>query len=495
MNKEYQQFLKSTIGQGTESRKICLDQFGPPAYANEKGQLTKLNEDFWGAHYAQQRARIIYEPKEKKFYDYEPAMGIFVPKSAKAIRVELSALVREAAQKWDGWAGLDRLHAERNLNPAISFLAGHVEETNFFNLADNLVHLGNCTLRFNSEGGGYTREEFSREHRSRNRSPINYDPDADCPEFKKSILGHLSKEDRLLLQKYAGQCLLGRNLTQRFVILDGIGSASKTTFVKIIAGVIGPENVYELRTKQLGERFEIGRMIGRTLLTGSDVQSYFLSENGAHRIKSIVGGDLLEAELKCSNERFTVHGSFNLLITSNTRLRLPLHGDRSAWQRRLTIVRYDQPFSGQRMFEIEKHLLETEASGILNWCLKGLEMLFVDYAQAGDIILSEVQKKRVEDLLSESESLSLFVRDCVVPDCPARGNNGDEPHRPSLTVDEIIDGYLDFCTDKGWTPAPIAEVEKQLPDLMTHHFGLRKSHDILREGKARRGFWNVSLLQ
>ena len=274
----------------------------------------------------------------------------------------------------------------------------------------------------------------------------------------------------------------------------GQAAGPKSSVVKVIAGVIGLENVYELRTKQLGERFEIGRMIGRTLLTGSDVQSYFLSENGAYRIKSIVGGDLLEAELKCSNERFTVHGVFNLLITSNTRLRLPLHGDRSAWQRRLTIVRYDQPFSGQRIFEIEKHLLETESAGILNWCLKGLQMLFSDYTQAGDIILSEVQKKRVEDLLSESESLALFVRENVVPDCVGPGNNGDKPHRPSLTVDEIINRYQDFCQDKGWTPAPIAEVEKQLPDLMFRFLNVRKSHDIDRDGKARRGYWNVGFI-
>lgn len=75
MNEQLQEFLKSTIGQVAESRKICIDQFGPPAYENGQGQLTKLNEDFWGAHYAQQRTRIIYEPREKSFMTTSPIRG------------------------------------------------------------------------------------------------------------------------------------------------------------------------------------------------------------------------------------------------------------------------------------------------------------------------------------------------------------------------------------------------------------------------------------
>jgi putative DNA primase/helicase len=97
----------------------------------------------------------------------------------------------------------------------------------------------------------------------------------------QSILGHVCEDDRLLLQKYAGQCLLGRNLTQRFGILDGVGASSKGSFVLTISGVIGQKNVYELRTNMLAERFEIGRMIGRTLLVGSDVKGNFLSRPGA----------------------------------------------------------------------------------------------------------------------------------------------------------------------------------------------------------------------
>jgi phage/plasmid-associated DNA primase len=471
--------------------KAIIEEFGPPAYENEKGKISKLNENFWAAYYARQREKIIFEPDERAFYDFDPNAGIFVPKSSDSIRKELSALILDGAQTWSGFRALEQFRSERNLAGAITFLRGHVEERDFFNPPFHSVHLGNCTLRFEPDGSKFTAEGFSPNHRSRNRSPINYDPNAKCPEFEKTILGHVCKDDQLLLQKYAGQCLLGRNLTQRFGILDGVGASSKGSFVLVISGVIGPKNVYELRTKMLAERFEIGRMIGRTLLVGSDVKGNFLSQSGAYRIKSIVGGDALEAELKASNKRFTVHGIFNLLITSNSRLRILLEGDRSAWERRVFIVRYDTPYTGKRIFEIEKYLLKIEAPGVLNWCVTGLKLLFQDYAKEGDIILTPDQKARVDALLSESDSLRLFVSNNIIkaPDPMSNGTNY------SLTIQEIVAEYIDDCiNDKHWTPVSAEHAEKRVPNLMLELFGVTKSHSIPRNGKAKRGFWYVRFL-
>jgi len=104
------------------------------------------------------------------------------------------------------------------------------------------------------------------------------------------------------VQQYCGQCLLGRNLTQRILLLDGVAEASKGALVLIAAGIVGRENIYELRTKHLDGRFEIGRMIGKTLLLGSDVKADFLSSEGASRLKALVGGDVLEVERKTSNK-------------------------------------------------------------------------------------------------------------------------------------------------------------------------------------------------
>jgi phage/plasmid-associated DNA primase len=491
MNRKYKEFIKSAVQQEAENRKKLVDEFGPPGFEKPKGM--ELNEPFWSAYYAEKRTKIIFEPDEKRFYAYDPATGIFVPKSPDTIRTELSTLV-QAGAKWDGYGMLTTLRNEKHLRGILAHLRGQVEARDFFHESLNVVHLGNCTLKF--DDGGFIVEGFSPDHHSRNRSPINYVKNAKCPDFQEKLLGHLPSEDRLLIQKIAGQCLLGRNLIQRFLILDGKSNASKSALIEVITGVVGIKNVYELRTKHLAERFEIGRMIGKTLLTGSDVRSEFLTEQGAYRIKTLVGGDQLEAELKCSNEHFYIYGTFNLLISANTRLRLQLQGDRGAWGRRLTLVRYEQPYIGQRIPEIARRLIEGEGPGILNWCLQGLELLFQDIRIVGDIILSDRQKKLVEDLLSESDSLGFFIKDYVISDFTkppgSNGKNGAASY--SVTFDEITDRYIEYCRDKGWNPLPATRIKEQLPDLMIRQFGVAEAHSIKRGGKEQRGFRNVRIL-
>jgi putative DNA primase/helicase len=218
--------------------KRLMDRYGPPGYENLKKQVSRLNENFWAACYATQREKIIYEFDEREFYDYAPLIGIFDTKSADVIRTELSELIMEAANNWGqwDWKGLERFRTTKDLAGVVSALRGQVEERDFFNQDHYYAHLGDCSLRFKLDGSDCTVEKFNPAQRCRNRSPIVYDPRAQCPEFKMKLLSHLPGDDQLLLQKYSGQCLLGRNLTQRLVILDGIGGSSKTAFVLTIGG-------------------------------------------------------------------------------------------------------------------------------------------------------------------------------------------------------------------------------------------------------------------
>lgn len=464
-----------------------IKQFGDPVVYNKKGDgISRLNDIFWAALYAKTREKIIFEQVEQSCYDYDPETGIFLPKSSDRIRVELNALILEAARTWDTFRGLSAFRNTVHLNGPITQLHGLVEERNFFNNQEYLVHLANCTLRFDLNGK-CTIEGFSSGHRCRNRSPIPYDPDAKCPEFEKKLLSHVADEDRIIMQKYGGQCLLGRNLMQRFLILDGVKGSSKSSLALVLNGLIGQDNSYELRTQHVMDRFEIGRMLGRTLLIGPDVKGDFLNFPSASRLKALVGGDRMDAELKGSNKIFPIYGIFNLIITSNSRLHLHLEEDAGAWGRRLLIARYEKPYDGQRIFQVEKHLLAREGPGILNFYLDGLRMLFSDYEQTGDIILPKSQQKRIDDLLNESDSLRIFVTTKIIRD----DSKTKEGESHSLTTDEIVSDYWADCIKvKNWTPVSKGEAEKQLPDLMLRYFNVTKTNDVERGGH-KRGYWHV----
>ena len=482
-NEDFKQFAKevgiqtahSNNGQKNGLSKL-VQKFGQPGFQNSHGKLSRLNEPFWAQLRAYEEI-AVFEPDERQFYQYAPELGLFVPQTEDSIRKELSDRIDRAASDWgDEWFALQQFRSAGAIAGIIAHLRGELEQKSFFNCKERTVHLANCVLRF-SDDGTFVTERFSPQMHSRNRSPFSYDQKATCPNFEKYILGHIEEDDRLLLQKYGGQALLGRNLTQRIVVLDGEGGASKGAFVLIVRGIVGPSNAYELRTNHLGERFEIGRMVGKTLLLGADVRANFMAGPGASRLKALVGGDMLEAERKGSNQTFYVDGNFNVLITSNSRLRVCLEGDQSAWKRRLTIARYDRPFPGRKIPEIHEHLLNTEGPGILNWFLEGIKKLLQDISQCGDIALSQRQKDHVESLLLESDSLRLFVKQNV-----SRFDDSD------LAVSELVEQYMKFCADSGWSPIPVNVVHRQLDDILLELFAVSKSNSIQRNGAAVRGY-------
>src|SRR5207245_1345781 len=88
---------------------------------------------------------------------------------------------------------------------------------------------------------------------------VDYDPDAVCPRFTGLLSRALPADDVELLRRVVGSILLGRNVAQKLAILMGTPQSGKGVIVRVVIGLIGPENVSTLRTKSLDSRFEIGR--------------------------------------------------------------------------------------------------------------------------------------------------------------------------------------------------------------------------------------------
>ena len=129
--------------------------------------------------------------------------------------------------------------------------------------------------------------------------------------------------------------MLGINLIQRMLILDGESARGKTQLANVIQAVVGRENVTQLRTNLLADRFETFRFFKKTLLVGVDVEPDFLSTKGAAVLKGLVGGDWFDAEQKLGTGSFPIQGNFCAIVTSNTRFRVRLCGDVGAWRRRI----------------------------------------------------------------------------------------------------------------------------------------------------------------
>jgi P4 family phage/plasmid primase-like protien len=363
----------------------------------------------------------------------------------------------------------------------VGFLKGMIERPDIFDHKRHIIHVGNGVLHL--KGDVPTLCPFSSDDYSRNRSEICFDPSVESPKFLNELLRPaLPDEDIALLQRYAGQCLLGKNLAQRILLLRGTPGGGKSTLVNVLETVIGTHNVAQLRVPLLTERFEIAGFVGKTLLSGKDVPGDFLNNKAAYVLKALVGGDRLEAEQKNVKHRFEVVGEFNAIITSNCRLHVRLDADTGAWRRRLLILDYEKPPVEKPIPKFDEELVKAEGPGILNWCIEGARMLLAELKEHGRMQMAPAQIDRVEALLSESDSVRQFVTKCVIKDDDA-----------DVTVQELVTAYSKFCDEQGWQAVTVRYFENHISDVMMEIHRVAKRTDIKRNDKNQRGFAHVCL--
>ena len=302
-----------------------IEEHGAPFTRSEKGKLT-LNSLYFVARFAR-AGDILFEPGEGYFYVYDEPTGLWRQRTTAAVKIELAEDAKEYAASLppSDAAQIINARTDRALAGYVGLLQGHIEEREAFQREHGIVHTANGMLDLRS--APIALRPFAASYRSRNAAPVAYDPVADCPRFKRELLeSALDAPDVNLIQRYAGACLLGRNLAQKILVLTGTAGGGKSTLLEIIERMLGTENVGQLRTEHLSERFEIARFVGKTLLCGKDVPGRFLEEDGAHALKALVGHDLLDGERKGSNASFPVRGDFSVIISCNSRLRVKLDG-------------------------------------------------------------------------------------------------------------------------------------------------------------------------
>jgi len=453
-------------------------------------RLAKVRELPLAALYAARSPGILYEIEEARLYGYRPSSGLWRPRSPEENLVEIAAFMLGESRL----PGREELEAKRSISQERvmqEYLKGlpDVAKRGVFafkpEARNRVIHLANGVIPITDNRLGKFRAEFRREDYSRNQIPVAYDPAAGCPRFIEELLSpslseKTREEDLELLAMFFGLYLLGINLPQKMLILDGAAGSGKSTLAKIAGLLVGEENRMMLRTDQLSTRFELSAFVGRTLLMAADVKARFLLEPGALMLKSLVGGDMLHAETKHGQDRIPIRGCFNVVITANAQLRVKIESDRGAWRRRLAIVTFQEHVPERKIVDFENVLFREEAPGILNWALAGLARLLIALDETGDMPMSNAQVARVEELLAQSEALESFLRDRL-----------EKADGCKLTKGEIRERFWDYCRENQWDLPTKNEIGSALPAAMKRLFGVSESHSIPDGAKQVYGYSGV----
>lgn len=439
--------------------------------------IVDFNFHYWAGRFAFETL-VVYEPCADQFYCYDDSRGLWRWITEPDLRQRIAAYLLEQARKFNQ-SILKQRRSQDRLASMVTMLRAETERRDAFRRDGKVIHLANGMLHLDAHPPEL--RAFSPHYFSLHQCPVPFDAAALCPRFLgELVLSSMSPEDAGLLQLMGGLYLTGRNNWQKMLILSGTGGAGKGTIARIVQGLVGMENVKQLRTRLLDERFELDNLDQASLLVGSDVDGDFLSCRGAKVIKALTGGDPLTMETKGGRKR-DILGEHNVLITCNDRLRVRLDGDESAWKRRLLLIEFHRS-AGRQIDDFDRILMEEEGSGILNWFLIGALRLRRLSESGRRFPLTEAQEDRIDALLAESDSLRLFVKRRI-----------EREEDASLTTEEILIAYENFCANQNWTALPKHRFEQQLGPLMMEFHRAGKRNDISRGTSIKRGFKHVRL--
>ena len=437
----------------------------------------------WFVEDAAKDGELLHVPDCRGFHRYDPTSGAWENVTVHAVKNAFSNQIREVAKQ----AGKSAIAGRRNSSTLSSLadqLRGRVECPDAFvrefSDTEAILHCRNGMLRVSADSTELL--PFAPKFRSREMMPIAWETDALCPKYLKMMRNVMSDEDIWLVERYAGQLLLGHNLSQTILIMEGLGGASKSTIVNLLVLVAGPTSKMELRTAHLQRPFEKADYIGKSLLVGADVPGNFLQESGAKILHQLTGGDRLNIERKRANERPDVAGHYNVVIFSNSKLTVKVDNDASAWARRLLTVDVDirQPFKPVPNYS--KKLLGEEGPGILCRFVCGLQSLLPEVRDHGGIQLSDAQQQRIDRMLGDSMIVTRFVKDRIFP-APDGALHSQTLYTP----------YKEYCASRNCTPISETAFRRQLSAAMREIHGNPGSENVVVAGKRARGYQGVSL--
>jgi len=436
------------------------------------------------AHYVARRERILFEADTGLLWQYDPTNGAWRSVGKEAAKTAADKVVLDLSRGEDSRVENLRNNGQLNNVAELVRMAGLVEGDPFEDRPHRgrLVHAADTMLLIGPDGPRPL--PHAPEYLSRHPSAQPYRQYALCPRFLKELVEPLLEpEDVDLVQRFFGACLLHHNAAQQLLIIRGPGDAGKGALVEVLQKVVGQANCRALRTEHLAKQFEIGQCARFSLLNGPDVDDDFLEAESINVLKSMVGHDLLACEKKHGGT-YNRRGTWNIVITSNHRLRVNLKGEVGSWRRRIMIVDAKPKGDRKPIPGFSDVLLAEEGPGILAWMVEGAVRHVRELEAAGRFMLTPAQLERVEGLLAESDSARLFARDCLA-----------KSPGMQVTARDALAAYQDYLDGRGWEHPSERRSGAAIEAAIRDVHGIRQSHDIkpAEGGKAGRGWRNLTL--
>lgn len=288
------------------------------------------------------------------------------------------------------------------------------------------------------------------EHLSRIQLPVEYQPDARCPNILKFLCEVMPNDaERLGLLEEAAIVLIKNTKFQKGFMHIGEGANGKSTWFNVLTALFGSVNISAIPIHNFNkdDRFAMADLDGKIANIHADISEEEMEDTS--NVKIAITGDGLRVQEK-HKPAYTIRPFAKLIFAAN---RLPTIKDKTkAFLRRWIIHRWKKQFiENADIHLIDKLTTQEELSGLLNILIA----LVVKLQSKLDLTYSPSIEQIETEWLQNSDLKLKFISDFTsfVPD--------------GYTVKaELIKRYLIWCKQKGYA----ADSEKTFFECIRDQF-------------------------
>ena len=271
---------------------------------------------------------------------------------------------------------------------------------------------------------------------------FNYNENAPVPTNWKKFIETLVSGDidtAYTLQEWFGINISNYNvnLCKKAVALCGaVGNTGKSKFLKMLALIIGLNNICSKSIQDLSARFGAGALYGKKCVLIDDQKAANIEDGST--FKAITGDGVIEAELK-GKDPFAITFNGGITFTCNE---MPYIKDDKGTHmfERFLIIPCNNVIPPEKRDNRLFEKMEKEIEGIILWALQGLKRLM----QNGFVLTeSKMSKSANEDYRSLNDSLFRFIKE----NCIVTGVRSDKIRKV-----EFEKRYDKYCGENDITP-------------------------------------------
>ena len=200
--------------------------------------------------------------------------------------------------------------------------------------------------------------------------PQTYYPNAEYSGVIDGFFNNLCKDEpdkKQLLYEIIGYCLLRRNIFSKFFVCYGGGGTGKSTYLKLIEKLVGPQNTSYLSMQDLEEKYLPSELFSKLVNIGDDISTRAIKDTPM--LKKATTGEMLLTQRKFIQQPLCFVNYAKLIFACNA---IPnIYDTTTGLYRRMVLINIDRPIEHPDPFFLEK-LTDMDLQYLLSVSLKAV---------------------------------------------------------------------------------------------------------------------------